>query len=348
MFKLRLHRAEGADLIFQLNPGRFVLGRSPESQIPLDDPLISISHCELTVSSGGVMVRDLGSTNGTLLGGLPITQAEFLPGQVLQVGRCFLELESASGRVRPAAAAVIPRLSPKTSAGPPAADNASFLRMILSAVSYPLNETGLAILIGGAVFFTVIKFLLGAAGFLALPLAIALAGYLIAFLQRVITSSAEGDSTMPGWPDFSNFMQDGVQPFLLYLGTFLFCFGPAILVGVWGADVWEPLKIALICAGALYFPMALLAVAMSDSLASLNPVFIIASIWRTLSGYLVVCLTLALLVGVAIALEKTVALIPIPILPRLIVELIGLYFLMVETRILGLFYFTQRRRLKWL
>jgi FHA domain len=40
------------------------LGRSPDCQITLDDPLVSRVHAELTLTDSGVHVRDLGSRNG--------------------------------------------------------------------------------------------------------------------------------------------------------------------------------------------------------------------------------------------------------------------------------------------
>src|SRR5690606_30525080 len=64
---------------------------------------------------------------------------------------------------------------------------------------------------------------------LALVFAIMAAGYLFAFLQRIITSTALGEDKMPGWPDFTEVWQDMIQPFRLLWGLFAACFGPAII-----------------------------------------------------------------------------------------------------------------------
>ena len=47
-----------------LPPGEFVIGRAANCQLSLDDPLVSRNHATLTVTSGLVVVADLGSRNG--------------------------------------------------------------------------------------------------------------------------------------------------------------------------------------------------------------------------------------------------------------------------------------------
>lgn len=48
----------------ELPPGEFVVGRSPDCQLSLDDPLVSRRHAVFRVSADGVVVEDLGSRNG--------------------------------------------------------------------------------------------------------------------------------------------------------------------------------------------------------------------------------------------------------------------------------------------
>ena len=49
--------------------GQFVVGRSADCQLSLDDPLVSRRHALLTVQGGNVWVEDLGSRNGVLVNG---------------------------------------------------------------------------------------------------------------------------------------------------------------------------------------------------------------------------------------------------------------------------------------
>lgn len=52
---------------FELPPGRFLIGRSTECQLSLDDPLVSRKHALLIVTDERVEVQDLGSRNGVLV-----------------------------------------------------------------------------------------------------------------------------------------------------------------------------------------------------------------------------------------------------------------------------------------
>jgi hypothetical protein len=69
-----------------------VIGRSRSCDLVLRDDSVSRRHLMLTVDGDHVVVTDLGSTNGTLLNGRWITQAEARPGDVLQLGEIELVL----------------------------------------------------------------------------------------------------------------------------------------------------------------------------------------------------------------------------------------------------------------
>jgi hypothetical protein len=49
--------------------GQFLIGRTSDCQLSLDDPLVSRRHAVLTVQHDGVFVEDLGSRNGVFLNG---------------------------------------------------------------------------------------------------------------------------------------------------------------------------------------------------------------------------------------------------------------------------------------
>lgn len=55
-----------------LSPGEFLIGRSAECQLALDDPLVSRKHAAFRISKDGVTVEDLGSRNGVLVNGARI------------------------------------------------------------------------------------------------------------------------------------------------------------------------------------------------------------------------------------------------------------------------------------
>ncbi|HVK64976.1 MAG TPA: FHA domain-containing protein [Polyangium sp.] len=67
--------------------GEFVVGRGPECQLAVDDPLVSRKHAALVVGSNGVVAKDLGSRNGVLVNGVRIEgPRELVPGDKIRIG----------------------------------------------------------------------------------------------------------------------------------------------------------------------------------------------------------------------------------------------------------------------
>lgn len=74
--------------------GKVIVGRSPPAQVLVEDDSVSRRHAELEVTPEGVLLRDLGSANGTLLNGVAVTEEILLnPGDVIQVGVIELSFE---------------------------------------------------------------------------------------------------------------------------------------------------------------------------------------------------------------------------------------------------------------
>ena len=65
-----------------------VIGRDPANEVPIDDNYLSRRHCVFASQAGRVVVRDLGSYNGTYVNGQKIHEECYvLPGDVLRLGR---------------------------------------------------------------------------------------------------------------------------------------------------------------------------------------------------------------------------------------------------------------------
>jgi adenylate cyclase len=76
------------DQTIDVKPGTtLVVGRAVNSDVPIYDPTISRQHAQLTVASGGVSVKDLGSSNGTFLNGSRITEVIATPNDVVMFGK---------------------------------------------------------------------------------------------------------------------------------------------------------------------------------------------------------------------------------------------------------------------
>jgi pSer/pThr/pTyr-binding forkhead associated (FHA) protein len=63
-----------------------LVGRSPDAGIRVDDRWASRRHCEIDEVHGTLLVRDLGSTHGTLVNNKSIRESPLLPGDILGVG----------------------------------------------------------------------------------------------------------------------------------------------------------------------------------------------------------------------------------------------------------------------
>ena len=84
--------------IYELEAEYTHVGRSSGNEIPLSDPSVSNRHCILILRGADVLVRDLNSSNGTLIDGKPISETILRPGDIIQVGVIQLKFEPAIKR----------------------------------------------------------------------------------------------------------------------------------------------------------------------------------------------------------------------------------------------------------
>ncbi|MBZ0272886.1 FHA domain-containing protein [bacterium] len=68
------------------------IGRGSRNHIRLKDPLVSGSHAEILRDGANLTIRDLESTNGTLVEGGRVTTAPLFTGARIQIGGTHLEL----------------------------------------------------------------------------------------------------------------------------------------------------------------------------------------------------------------------------------------------------------------
>jgi hypothetical protein len=70
-----------------------LVGRNPACDITLDHGSISRQHCLMQISDRGLHVKDLGTTNGTKINGVNITEGYINPGDQLTMGHLVFILE---------------------------------------------------------------------------------------------------------------------------------------------------------------------------------------------------------------------------------------------------------------
>jgi predicted component of type VI protein secretion system len=70
-----------------------IMGRGKGSTLLLQHPLVSRQHCEIFEANGRLMVRDMGSLNGTYINKEKITEAVLPTGHLLTVGSVTFRAE---------------------------------------------------------------------------------------------------------------------------------------------------------------------------------------------------------------------------------------------------------------
>jgi hypothetical protein len=177
-------------------------------------------------------------------------------------------------------------------------------------------------------------------------------GYVFLFMQTIISTSANGEDRMPLYPPFESWWYDAVEPYFRLLVLLACCLAPAVLCSSYLGPDAQVFTLVLGFLGFCYFPMALLAVSVCDSMRAMHPRIVIPSICRVPVEYGVYCLLFIVLMVVTVWSPRWIREIPVlllrfPIYQLLAVQFFFLYISAVEMRLLGLLYHTGRQRLAW-
>ncbi len=76
--------------------GRVRIGTEVTCDLALTDPTVSYAHCAIELGPHGAAVHDLGSTNGTVVGGYRVESAYLHPGTIITLGRTQLRFDTDS------------------------------------------------------------------------------------------------------------------------------------------------------------------------------------------------------------------------------------------------------------
>ena len=79
-----------------IGPAALTVGRSPAASLTLNDPHVSALHCELRATARGVLLRDLGSTNGTRVGGVAVSEVWLEESARIRLGDSELAFQPAA------------------------------------------------------------------------------------------------------------------------------------------------------------------------------------------------------------------------------------------------------------
>lgn len=76
----------GAGAVKTIPPTGVVIGRSPSADVQIDDAGVSRKHVRLHLKAGDVWLEDLGSRNGSYVGGRNVSKLQLRDGDCIQLG----------------------------------------------------------------------------------------------------------------------------------------------------------------------------------------------------------------------------------------------------------------------
>ncbi|QJE97181.1 hypothetical protein [Luteolibacter luteus] len=175
-----------------------------------------------------------------------------------------------------------------------------------------------------------------------------LGAYLIATYFEIIETTATGSNEAPMFPNVSNVWEDLVWPMLKSVIVFFASFAPVLIYtyGVDEAHQQKGLVFALLGFGAIYFPMAMMAVVVLGYLGAISPHIVFPAIIRAGGLYWLAVFLFALLFMFEMFLGGLVA--GIPIAGTLIMAAVGIIVMMLNGRILGIIYRERREEMGWI
>ena len=80
------------------------VGTAKDNALPIGDFTVSRDHLEVTARPSGIVVADLGSTNGTFIGAVRIERAVVPPGTLVKLGGTTIRFDDAQRKTIPAPA----------------------------------------------------------------------------------------------------------------------------------------------------------------------------------------------------------------------------------------------------
>lgn len=78
----------------ELKAEKTTIGRVEDNVFCIPESSVSSHHAEIVLKGDQVMVKDLGSTNGTFINGEKVSETVLKPGQILRLGNLEMRLET--------------------------------------------------------------------------------------------------------------------------------------------------------------------------------------------------------------------------------------------------------------
>jgi two-component system, cell cycle response regulator len=79
---------------FNLSRPQIIIGRSSKADIQIDQEAVSRNHCKIINTGNAILLRDIGSTNGTYINDEMVDEYVLRDGDFIKVGRCIFKFLS--------------------------------------------------------------------------------------------------------------------------------------------------------------------------------------------------------------------------------------------------------------
>ncbi|MDP0491317.1 MAG: hypothetical protein Q7Q71_09740 [Verrucomicrobiota bacterium JB023] len=219
--------------------------------------------------------------------------------------------------------------------------------LLHDAVQYPFKGNGKYVLLWGALL-GVATDLASLAGPLAFFALLVLSAYFCATFFEILVTSATGSSEEPGFPNLADIVDDIIYPYLKVVSCILVSFAPSFIYGwsVGSGDGSPVISLVLLLLGAVYLPMAILAVGILDSFTAMLPQTVLPAIPRAGGLYWVI---VAILFAVTMVTNFVDAVLgDVFVIGSLVMAAVSMLGLMINGRLLGLLYREKADELDWI
>lgn len=229
-----------------------------------------------------------------------------------------------------------------------ARESRTFFQALPSVFAHPFSATGVPLLLIGTLLYLGLSYAADYSPFLLiLPVF-----YLMAFVHKIMASTAAGTEDLPAWPNLAEAWNDVIRPGLLLSASSAIAFAPLLAYAYWTVKASEPLSptalFPLTVWGLLYLPFSVLATGTKDGFDGLNPITVLSAFGRLHLQFMFSAVFWLFLIAGRFVLENVfAAFIRVPALPTLMTGFVSVTILLVAMRLFGTLYHTNRSKLHW-
>ena len=233
----------------------------------------------------------------------------------------------------------------------------SFWASLAGSFVFPFKGAGIIILICATVAYAALNFVSG--GIFGIFITVSIYGGIFLFMQNIIHTTTSDETEDMGFPDFSGTFGAAFQLAVTFIASFWLWVG-LIIAKFFDVEIPVEALIASRILGLIYFPMALLAVAMKDSPLAANPLIVLPAMMKAPIQYSITVFFLLIVYGISTVgdmMSKTaghkamftndMSTFFVNIGIKCALGLVSVYLLCVTMRILGLFYNASKEKLGW-